>query len=617
MAPKLTRFARFVLISIPVSAVSAAAWLFVTYGPAGTASLVPTTVAQTGFKETAGADPTNDAVLELPSSDLADLQGPQVRMAAIAWNAQMGLLLANGGVDTTKGSLMEKKGVSLNITRAADDSYGPMQTGLVACATELAAGASECSSGLHFANIMGDGGPAFITGLNELLSKLDNGKGAYTAEIIGGTGRSDGEDAFMGPPACQEAFKGDDGKMHPGAEKCKGLRISGVIMDGDWNIAMSWAAQNGLCNNPDEKTYDPDCLNWYGTSSFVDADDAFINNTCEDLPVVSKGRKTGKTQNVCIGGVVTWTPGDVTVTQKKGGVVKLLSTKQNSGQMPVAIVGIKAWNSAHPKIVQGILSAALTGGNMIKTNPKALMAAAAISATVWGEGDAAYWAKYYKGTEELDATGQFMVPLGGSRAWNMADASLFFGITPGSRNGFEATYDGFGREDVKQYPDRMPTFIPSSKVLNLTYLRAVLSEAGTAPEVVGKADVPDFSIAPTSDVTVAQRAWAITFVTGSDKISPESEKTLAELEDVLVVAASTRVEIHGHTDNVGDPDANFDLSKRRSAAVQAWLVKNAPASFPAERVATFGHGAEQPVASNASPAGQSKNRRVEIVLKAM
>lgn len=600
MWSKLTPLARLILLAVPVGGAVAGALWYRDHGPAGTASAVPTLAKGASFKETTGS---SAGPVSLPGTEVATVSGPQVRVGVMAWNSQMGLFLANGGADTTAGSLMESRGVNLNITRVADDSYDPMKAGLTACATELSQGAAECSSGLHFAAIMGDGGPSFMTGLNDLLARLDNGVGAYTAEIVGGTGRSDGEDAFMGPPACQQD-----------AKACKGLRIAGVIMDGDWNIAMSWAAQNQICNNPDEKTYDPECLNWAGTSSFNEADNAYINGNCESIPVVTGGRKTGKTQNVCIGGVVTWTPGDVTVNEKKGGLVKLLSTKQNSGQMPMALVGIKKWDAAHPKIVQGILSAALAGGDQIKTDPRALMVAAGISARIYGEQDAAYWAKYYKGAEETDATGQLMVPLGGSRAWNLADAALFFGLTPGSTNSFAVTYDSFGKIAVAQYPDRLPTYTPAEKVLNLTYLRAVFTEgAATA----GKADVPDFASAPQADVTIARRNWSITFKTNSDEVLPSSEATLVELEQALVVAAGTRVEIHGHTDNVGNADLNFDLSKRRAAAVQAWLVSHAASSFPTDRVSVFGHGAEQPLVSNATSSGQAKNRRVEIVLKAM
>ena len=606
----LTPFARALILGVPVLGVVSAALWYKDHGPAGTASFVPTLATAGAFKETASTSGSSSATLPLPSADVSDKVNTalQIRMQVMAWNAQMGLLLANGGADTTKGSLMEGKGINLNITRSDKDGYGSMETGLTECATELSRGAQDCSAGLHYAIIMGDGGAAVFTGMNDTLAKLDGGKGAYTLEAIGAVGRSDGEDAFMGPPECQS---------NPSA--CKGLLISGSIMDGDWNLQLAWDKLNGICNNPDLTTYDPSCVNWLGTDDFNAADDAFINGTCETRPVVSGGHKTGKTQKVCVGGVVTWTPGDVTVATKKGGVVKLISTRQNTGQMPATIIGIKAWNAAHVQTVEDMLDAALTGGDQLKTNPRALAAAGKASVSVYGgEEDGAYWTKYYTGVTETDLTG-LQVALGGSRAWNVADAGAFFGLTPGNKNGFLVTYDAFGAYDVANYPDKMPTFIPAAKIWNGTYLKAVVAKNTAAPAAtaVKAADVQDFSSAPTTDVQIGKRAWAITFVTGSADITPDSQATLRELEQALVVSKGTRVEVHGHTDNVGNPATNFDLSKKRADAVAAWLAKDAPSTFPADRTTTFGHGDEQPVASNSTPAGQAQNRRVEIILKAL
>jgi hypothetical protein len=73
----------------------------------------------------------------------------------------------------------------------------------------------------------------------------------YQAVIIGAVGRSNGEDALLGPA---------EWKSNP--QSMKGKTVVGVIRDGDWNIALNYMGSNGLKNNPDLKTYDPDAVNW-------------------------------------------------------------------------------------------------------------------------------------------------------------------------------------------------------------------------------------------------------------------------------------------------------------------------------------------------------------------
>ena len=89
---------------------------------------------------------------------------------------------------------------------------------------------------------------------------------------------------------------------------------------------------------------------------------------------------------------------------------------------------------------------------------------------------------------------------------------------------------------------------------------------------------------------------------------------LTELMQGLVVAAGAAIEIHGHTDNQGSPEANQALSERRAFAVKAWLERHAPQNFPEARFRVFAHGAQEPRVSNTDDAGRSQNRRVDIVL---
>ena len=75
-------------------------------------------------------------------------------------------------------------------------------------------------------------------------------------------------------------------------------------------------------------------------------------------------------------------------------------------QMPNVIIGNKKWMSANAKTVSGMLAAIFAAGDDIKKNPATLARAAAVSAEVYGERDAAYWGKYFRPVTETDKQGQ-------------------------------------------------------------------------------------------------------------------------------------------------------------------------------------------------------------------
>jgi outer membrane protein OmpA-like peptidoglycan-associated protein len=540
--------------------------------------------------------PKADLPEALPvSADAGCADKPEVRMLIWAWNAQAGALLANGGAQSTKGSLMCDRGVNLRFIR--QDDGDKMKEDLVAFATELKGGSPNPTKGAHFVGIMGDGSATFLKALNDTLERLGPD---YRAKVVGSTGYSRGEDKFMGPPA----WKAD-------AKASRGGLAAGVLRDGDWNIAQKWLGDNGLCNNPDEKTFDPDCLNWVNASTYVDAAEKYVANYCETRPVVKNGKKTGQTKKACVDAIVTWTPGDVTAAEKRGGIVSIVSTREYASQMPHVIIGIDKWMKANRSTVEGMLDAFFAGADQVKSSPQALRRAAEISAAVYNEqgADAAYWEKYFKIVNEKDKQGM-NVELGGSSVNNLDDDRLLFGLMPGSQNLFAATYRVFGDIVVAQYPDLVPKYYPASQVTDTSYIEA-LAQRGTSRTGAEKASFA--AAAPVKNV-VSRRSWHINFDSGKATFSGGAEKDLDQLLRDLLVASSTAVEVHGHTDSQGDPKANMQLSEERAFAVKNWLEQKAPENFPQGRLRVFSHGQENPVAPNSTADGRAQNRRVDIVI---
>jgi len=99
------------------------------------------------------------------------------------------------------------------------------------------------------------------------------------------------------------------------------------------------------------------------------------------------------------------------------------------------------------------------------------------------------------------------------------------------------------------------------------------------------------------------------FDTAKWDIKPASYAVLDEVISVLKKNPEVKVEIQGHTDNRGSSAYNQKLSERRAKSVMEYLVKN---GIAAGRLSYEGYGPSRPVASNATPEGQAKNRRVEL-----
>lgn len=106
-------------------------------------------------------------------------------------------------------------------------------------------------------------------------------------------------------------------------------------------------------------------------------------------------------------------------------------------------------------------------------------------------------------------------------------------------------------------------------------------------------------------------ARGILFDVNSAAMRPESDATLDEIGATLEEHPELRLSIEGHTDSDGDEAANLDLSERRAAAVRSYLLEHF--DVDPSRLAAKGFGETAPVASNETPEGKQRNRRVELL----
>jgi outer membrane protein OmpA-like peptidoglycan-associated protein len=100
------------------------------------------------------------------------------------------------------------------------------------------------------------------------------------------------------------------------------------------------------------------------------------------------------------------------------------------------------------------------------------------------------------------------------------------------------------------------------------------------------------------------------FASGSAELRPESKPELDVLVRFLNENPTLRIQINGHTDDVGDDATNLTLSENRANSVRNYLITN---KIAAERLRARGFGEQQPVQPNDSDAHRAANRRTEFV----
>ncbi|MDH4019888.1 MAG: OmpA family protein [Xanthomonadales bacterium] len=103
----------------------------------------------------------------------------------------------------------------------------------------------------------------------------------------------------------------------------------------------------------------------------------------------------------------------------------------------------------------------------------------------------------------------------------------------------------------------------------------------------------------------------VLFASGQTTLVEGGRSSLEEVVDLLQTEPDKKIRVEGHTDSLGDAEANLLLSELRAQAVLEALVSLGVAS---ERISSLGMGEDFPIASNEDEDGRARNRRVDVIL---
>ncbi|HEY9049234.1 MAG TPA: OmpA family protein [Ohtaekwangia sp.] len=118
--------------------------------------------------------------------------------------------------------------------------------------------------------------------------------------------------------------------------------------------------------------------------------------------------------------------------------------------------------------------------------------------------------------------------------------------------------------------------------------------------------VRDVSLTPKGQTIILNH---LIFAQGKAVIDPKSYAELDEVAQMMKENTKIEIQLEGHTDNVGSPKANLELSQNRVDAVKKYLVEK---GISKGRIQTKAFGGSQPLANELTPEARAKNRRVEL-----
>ena len=164
-----------------------------------------------------------------------------------------------------------------------------------------------------------------------------------------------------------------------------------------------------------------------------------------------------------------------------------------------------------------------------------------------------------------------------------------------------------GRETFTLIADGKEIWVEVWAEFTGKYGFTIVEKKAMAQDIVATAEVFSKDIRSTGHAAI----YGIYFDSGKSVVKPESDAALTEIAKLLIGDPGLKINVVGHTDNVGQMDYNMKLSQARAEAVAQALV--ARHSIAAARLKGYGVSSLAPVTSNDTEEGRARNRRVELV----
>lgn len=294
---------------------------------------------------------------------------------------------------------------------------------------------------------------------------------------------------------------------------------------------------------------------------------------------------------------VVWEPDVTEALQKRPNSHILVSTQTASNLIADLMVAREDFIKEHPDVIRAFIKGWFDGTAEANRRPSEVVRVLMENESLYKELG-----------EETTRQGLDTVK------WaDLADNAKMFGL-----DGSEPLFDRIFRDASRAWVRRgyITQAVSPNEAKDVTYLREIFTSVPKDVRQVAPKEEGAFPKQPpakkVSEPGFVEKRLNIFFPTGSATLDDNAKQLLDDVATTAQTYSNAYLRIEGNTDSVGSVQANVALSKLRAQSVVNYLVRRY--GLNKARFIAKGNGPNKPIASNATEAGRSRNRRTDIVL---